>query len=124
MGNPADIERAKQGKDVWNKWAKDNPGEIVDFGDDILDTDISEFVFPGVVHFTNTHFSDVTHFNNAQFDGTASFNDMQFNGSAKSVGVKLVVASPVKFMLLSSHPSRLPIDLYGSVQRHSPVTSF
>ena len=59
MGNPADIERAKQGKEVWNAWAKDNPGAEVNFSGETLELDFRGFVFPGATDFSKAKFTGV-----------------------------------------------------------------
>ena len=53
MGNPADVERAKQGKEVWNAWAAEqNTDAEVDFsGEELKDINFARFVFPGGARF-------------------------------------------------------------------------
>jgi hypothetical protein len=61
MANPADIERAKQGKNVWNAWAEAEIAATrktaVDFsGEQLEGINFSGFEFPGDAWFHDTIF--------------------------------------------------------------------
>ncbi len=80
MGNPADIERAKLGKEVWNEWAEQNEGVEVDFSCEGLNLHFSGFVFPGRADFRHSHFSGGGRFDETQFRGHVRFDDAKFEG--------------------------------------------
>ncbi|MDD9801169.1 MAG: pentapeptide repeat-containing protein [Deltaproteobacteria bacterium] len=71
MPNQADIDRAKQGKDVWNAWAAENPGARVDFSSaNLTGISFAGFQFPGKADFTGSAF-----FDRADFTGAAFHNE-------------------------------------------------
>lgn len=52
MANQADIARAQRGRDEWNTWAEENPGNEVNFSNSQLKRiDFAGFVFPGKANF-------------------------------------------------------------------------
>jgi len=102
MVNPADIERAKQGRNVWNAWAeaaieaaKSLHGVPADV--DFINADISfsfeGFIFPGGASFVGAKFSwskdtfkeavfgHYVSFGRAEFDGSVSFERARFQTS-------------------------------------------
>lgn len=83
MGNPTDVERAKQGKEVWNLWAVGNPSAEVDFSEGRLDIDFSGFTFPGDANFKRVRFTDNAEFSGAEFSGDANFREANFSGGAR-----------------------------------------
>ena len=94
MANQEDIARAQQGKDVWNAWAKENPGTGVNFHEaDLKQIDFAGFVFPGAVDFASakldlhvsfkdTEFCDTANFDNTHFLGSGDFHGATFKGEA------------------------------------------
>ncbi|MBL4808282.1 MAG: pentapeptide repeat-containing protein, partial [Rhodobacteraceae bacterium] len=83
---------ARQGKDVWNKWADENPGMAVDFSyHEFKDgrVSFSRFIFPGAAVFLSAIFDDVS-FHNAEFrGGPVDFSRANFRtGTADFNGVK------------------------------------
>lgn len=81
---------ARQGKDVWNTWAKDNPGVGIDFsGHDFTNENIlfSEYVFPSRVDFSRAVFGTAD-FEDARFiKGDVDFTSAKFtNGDVKFIG--------------------------------------
>lgn len=102
----AHLDRAAQGKEVWNEWAKafekeiDNAGseyvidftkldvpEAVSFGGFIFPcvTIFIETVISGGVDFIEAQFSGDVYFIEAQFSGGAYFNDANYKGAASYV---------------------------------------
>lgn len=81
------LELARQGKDAWNAWAKENPGREVDFrGVDFITgvnkkISFKDFRFPGGVHFAKAKFPDAG-FDQAIFEGDAGFTEATFEGHA------------------------------------------
>ena len=83
MANQEDIERAKLGKEVWNKWAEDNPGAATDFSNEKLESiGFSGFIFPGNVTFENSEISQAD-FRHATFSGDAWFTEVTFSGACR-----------------------------------------
>ncbi|MCW8971540.1 MAG: pentapeptide repeat-containing protein, partial [Rhodospirillales bacterium] len=89
MANPDDIARAKQGKEVWNKWAEEELGKpakkraSVDFSKTtISDIDFSGFIFPGYANFDDAPFIGEANFKGAIFAMQAHFLGASFYGEA------------------------------------------
>jgi len=80
MPNQADIDRAKQGKDVWNAWAAENPGARVDFSGAILKGILfAGFRFPGKSDFIGSEFRDWTNFSGSVFSDVTDFTGAIFD---------------------------------------------
>ena len=74
MANQEDIERAKQGKVVWNAWAKTHLQDVADFSKAKLDgIDFTGFVFRGRADFDGTTFHEDVSFKDAMFIEIAVF---------------------------------------------------
>jgi hypothetical protein len=91
MANSEDIERAKQGRDVWNAWAdaevRARRRPEVDFSNEQIDVaDFSDFQFPGLVLFTSATLPLKADFSRAVFWGNVFFLDAQFLGEAEFFG--------------------------------------
>lgn len=89
MANQEDIERAKDGKDIWNAWAKkelekpwDQRVEADFSGFTFCRMDFSGFVFPRYANFKGTTFEDNARFKGAMFEGGAFFEGATFKGLA------------------------------------------
>lgn len=98
LGEMSDIDRAKLGKDAWNKWARanmkeyDEEGNVVKEGAEVdfarnhfLNHPISfeGFWFPGNINFLGSTFNIIANFENAQFFGFTDFTNTNFNQNAK-----------------------------------------
>ena len=103
VADQGDIERAQQGKDVWNAWAEENPGAEVDFSRTPLPQaiDFGGFVFPGRAKFedgslptgtsfANAIFRDIADFKVAQFVRSANFQGATFEASAEFGGARFL----------------------------------
>jgi len=88
------IALARQGKDVWNEWAVQNFGAIVDFSNTTL-TDISfaEFQFFGRADFTGATFSHLANFSRTAFFGSADFTETKFSIGALFTEAKFLDAA-------------------------------
>ena len=88
MVNPKHLELARQGKDAWNKWRKENPKEPADFsGTDFTvpenkDISFADFEFGDRARFDRTTFGRLTHFEGAKFGNYLSFTGATFSGRA------------------------------------------
>ena len=82
MANPEDIERAQQGMEAWNAWAKKHANAEVDFTQASLQgIDFSGFMFPGRADFRE-----------AKFKGTADFSRTRFiKGDTNFIGATFEV---------------------------------
>jgi uncharacterized protein YjbI with pentapeptide repeats len=88
----AHLDRAAQGKEAWNEWAKEFEKEInnagIEYVIDFTKIDVPEavsfagFIFPCVTNFIETVISGDADFIEAQFCGDVYFIDAQFNGGA------------------------------------------
>ncbi|MSO84367.1 MAG: hypothetical protein EXR02_01985 [Rhodospirillales bacterium] len=81
MANPKHLELARQGKDAWNKWRKENPDEAVDFSG-------TYFALPEdkEISFAGFEFGNKTSFVGAIFGNGASFIDAAFGDGADFTG--------------------------------------
>lgn len=83
MADQEDVDRANQGKEVWNAWALDEiaagRSPSSDFSNASLDLrSFDDFVFPGNANFSSAKFNSRATFKNARFFGQAIFKDAAF----------------------------------------------
>ncbi|MBT4545368.1 MAG: pentapeptide repeat-containing protein [Alphaproteobacteria bacterium] len=78
---------AREGSDIWNAWAKENPRAIVDFSDvnftlvENKAISFQDFVFPGEVSFHRSQF-ELADFDDTKFlSGKVSFEEVRFDGN-------------------------------------------
>lgn len=83
MAHADDVERAKQGKDVWNAWAKEQARHYkyppADFSGQRITFSLAGFHFPGPVSFAESTFASGAQFESATFDGRANFTRAKFH---------------------------------------------
>jgi hypothetical protein len=83
MANSEDIERAQQGKEVWNAWAEANPGARVDFSHvGLMKMDFTSLVFPGEACFEGAKFNVEVSFEDTQFKRFVNFAGAEFGSDA------------------------------------------
>jgi uncharacterized protein YjbI with pentapeptide repeats len=83
MANAADLDRAREGREVWNAWAEENPGAAVDFSaEELREIDFRGFEFPEPANFSRAIVHENVSFTDAVFHGDAVFDYSDFLHSA------------------------------------------